>query len=1836
MTTYTELAQLDLAAREAAAALAKATAALDAAVSSGVSRRDVTAAKRAVEHWSQAALAAASARDAAVVASTAQLDPVTPMLMLPVRLETKYGRDATGAILLRIRVYPDDIHFDSHQPELTQRELDAAATYHSSMPAGVSAADALAAWATLARAVGPSRVEWVAAATAGGSAPQTAAGLWTRAEQAALLPDAWFATAWRGDQAIATAVSAVIARPLNVGPDPSLPAGSARDPGMLWMTDFPAALAAGMALEMVLPDDGPIDVLTVVGARGTDPVATGSASVAGLLTGHRYTVGLDLLEPGVPTNNLSGVPSGTGSSHPTGADSFVDPTAQVKRWRADGTALAAALGMPTSDLPPVAHRELAATAREKDMATALWPATWGYFLQQMLRLQVDADPAKWRSWMLESVRGGGPLPALRVGKQPYGILPITPLDEWRPPGSSSAMVVAERTAGRRAETMLRLLDEIDDRGVWTVQASLGAGPPPPAGSTGITLATTDLDGGGRTLAVFAFSGATVDPAAGIVCPVGTLSRDGLSPAGQIEIPVERRLSKPVLSAIALAFTSLSTSAPSGEQAESDLVVVAQLRENGTGRSSTFLIVGQGMREPGAVPTWSVPVDISGVFAKGETVQAITVVREDDEVSLIVVTGPDVVTIPGTQMSYRVGAGLDADAAVNGGWTLASPVGVLFDPSVVPAGVSVPRVRVAGVTRVAIAQSFIAGGSTSGTYAVSSKLQKGLPVGWSNQLNLGSVPAKTSRASVAGVNWPKARSFERSLSTASGPANVLANLKSAWLAAAGHPVGEGVGDPTRDLLDVLSSEAVSIRYDARKFLGDGVLRSIARILDPNDSPGLPTGASGVVDFLSDQLGVGVVGAEDDHAATPVGSRVLQGRFLDHVSRVSVPFVATDDELDAPVSWIGAMMMATPEELHDQLSDVKAPLLARLLRYSLLRAYGESAYLLKPPATSDREPPRNEPEFVDMTDYSAQDVSHPSHTLTSWRYLSEELGTTGTLAEEIYAEVRGGSRRAWATPVLDVIDALKKLEGLTARQLGWHAANVLDLASHRLDAWITGFATHLLRERRAAQPDGLAIGGYGFVTNLAPAPAAAPSTGYVYAPSLTHATTAAILRSGYLSHGEGLLAVDLSSRRVRGALNAITAVGQGQSLAGYLGQQFERGLHRHGLDQYLEALREAAPLGVGILTPLPPGAKASDVAGMIRSDGTRLLAKRDDDSLWSAPGVPQKSTQDGTRISKLLDELADAVDAISDVGVAESVHQTMQRNQIRAAAALDSVTRGDAPLPADPDVLRIPRPGVGVTHRVLINAPAAGSTPPSGWARTPRARAEPRLNAWVAAALANPGSVYWSATYLDADGNTAGSDDFVLSAVALCPLDLLASASAGSDDLATSELGRRLVLHASDNGPNRADGTTVRLDLGAKAGRASALSVLEYLTVAAAVRSVVLGARPARSGDLARVGSAREPGVDLTGSKTELTARLQAAVDGLDALLKSLRSPFNTTPALRSAIAKLFSSQPDLRNLLDLPESLDIALVVDPDGDDTVDSDERPRVADFRAIRSALVGLGGYGLGAAIPSPVRATDAAERLELARRARAVAIPAAGRLAVARQALTTAAQASDPDAAIGTLIEGMAALFGDGFASLPVLKTAMPTDPPAGLPADAIDDVLENWCDSSALVRPAMDRLRDAGIICAATGGAPLRWSARQYSAAASDPWVGLPSLAGVKPNGGTTSIVLVGVSTDWPIGEVAALVIDSWVELIPSDSIDSAVTFHLDSPDSRAPQVLLLAVHPDPSRPWSSGLLTAVVREAAQLAQVRSIDPDVVPIAHQLVPSVFVATNTQNDTISMTVEA
>ena len=217
----------------------------------------------------------------------------------------------------------------------------------------------------------------------------------------------------------------------------------------------------------------------------------------------------------------------------------------------------------------------------------------------------------------------------------------------------------------------------------------------------------------------------------------------------------------------------------------------------------------------------------------------------------------------------------------------------------------------------------------------------------------------------------------------------------------------------------------------------------------------------------------------------------------------------------------------------------------------------------------------------------------------------------------------SRRARSTALARFLAALDVLAAAPADELEWAFRGVLDLFSSRIDAWFTSFATARLAELRADRPQGVHVGCYGWVEDLRPDRGpAADSLGYIAAPSLAHAVTAALVRSGRQSHrAEDAFDLDMSSARVREALKLLEGVAAGQPLAALLGYRIERRLTDAGLADLIVGLRIAAPLRAraGDLDTPVESVAARDVV-----DGLRLL-----DMLPTQAVVPAAGAAAGER-------------------------------------------------------------------------------------------------------------------------------------------------------------------------------------------------------------------------------------------------------------------------------------------------------------------------------------------------------------------------------------------------------------------------------------------------------------------------------------------------------------------------------------------------------------------------------------------------------------------------------
>ena len=373
-----------------------------------------------------------------------ELSSDIPIVFLPVRLETKFERTPQGYDLL-VRIYPDDLHIDTHEPGLTDAEIEAGRQFQQQ--AAGSAANARAAWNQLVSRVGAPRAAWIIRTVEESSNPNRREAAWTRAPRAALLPDRWTALVYGPWDPPIIETGKMLPEVLAAGPAPqlgtdppqnpeSLPPGKLMDDDMRWLIDFKAALEVGMAIRISLPpnSDPRVNRLIVYGLKVSLDANSAAESLAALFDAHHYTRSLNFIPRGMPTNNTSEVPSGYDSKDLGGERSFAAERQGplfTPGDRANGDNAARAFGIDPKVFAHVRRAGRADETAARSLNGALWAATWGYYLTRRLSGTLAPDPvSKFRSHFIEYVRGGGPLPSLRIGNQPYGVLPVTSLDLW--------------------------------------------------------------------------------------------------------------------------------------------------------------------------------------------------------------------------------------------------------------------------------------------------------------------------------------------------------------------------------------------------------------------------------------------------------------------------------------------------------------------------------------------------------------------------------------------------------------------------------------------------------------------------------------------------------------------------------------------------------------------------------------------------------------------------------------------------------------------------------------------------------------------------------------------------------------------------------------------------------------------------------------------------------------------------------------------------------------------------------------------------------------------------------------------------------------------------------------------------------------------------------------------------------------------------------------------------------------------------------------------------------------------------------------------------------------
>ncbi len=425
-------------------------------------------------------------------------------VLLPLQLETTFlppepdGEPPAGATpwRLRLRVIPQPVSVDGHTDHVDDEELWAVTAFRAAVG---TAAPLTADWfgtdahrtafAGLASAVGGARACWLALAVPcqdvdGHPVALRPADTVDHPSRVRGLPARLRVGVWTYDADGAEVLREVGSLPKDpdatIAPVLDLPDLSAPEPFFdHWVAHWGRACEAGLGGIFDLPD-------------GLDPGSLGGVAVWGLgeetpdvlLDHHVHAGTLAEVVLGAATHSVEGRPTATSTADAQGAPVADGSPDLEAHWQAllrrlagattglDDTLARFLTGRPSPGLArpigregvfcdlevPPSVRELIDPADVDALAAAravippetglaplllhaLWPVLWGSFAHDEWKLTPPTVAALTR-WALENVNPEGPLPTLRVGDEPYALLPLTRLDAWRPAADEADLEAA--------------------------------------------------------------------------------------------------------------------------------------------------------------------------------------------------------------------------------------------------------------------------------------------------------------------------------------------------------------------------------------------------------------------------------------------------------------------------------------------------------------------------------------------------------------------------------------------------------------------------------------------------------------------------------------------------------------------------------------------------------------------------------------------------------------------------------------------------------------------------------------------------------------------------------------------------------------------------------------------------------------------------------------------------------------------------------------------------------------------------------------------------------------------------------------------------------------------------------------------------------------------------------------------------------------------------------------------------------------------------------------------------------------------------------------------------
>ncbi|THD66447.1 hypothetical protein E7Z59_11615 [Robertkochia marina] len=766
-----------------------------------------------------------------------------------------------------------------------------------------------------------------------------------------------------------------------------------------------------------------------------------------------------------------------------------------------------------------------------------------------------------------------------------------------------------------------------------------------------------------------------------------------------------------------------------------------------------------------------------------------------------------------------------------------------------------------------------------------------------------------------------------------------------------------GDPHQILLDVLGLHATSVEFHQR------YAESFSKVFNQLNMSGLGQLISALIiagykkrgtDLLDD---LGYQATEKDDPVPILekffltSSNLLKGDMIDDLplseERKIRSYTDADSTNPEGMNYIEWLIENASEDFNALKRDLglkerPKALLFQMLKHSLMIEYSNTSLnhfqnsgIIEPSALRKA---KIDEDFIGIKEGEKGFES-------KLEFLEQtDLGITNagvSVADHIIEQLKSGNPLGNFDAMLN---SLKTLKDIPTARLERAFVEHLDSCTYRLDAWILGFVNlqlELMRKNSdsdVSEPkQGLFLGAYGWVEDLKPDKedlkplqleselasvfnpedklqivSDSSNAGYVHAPSVNQAITAAVLRNAYISEATPedpeIYKVNLSSERVRMALSLIQGIQQGQSLGALLGYQLERGLHDRyqeaDVDIFIYELRKHFSLSANHIAETSESEEDLDSITQVEArnvvDGYKLLKHVNETGNTTYPfgltmqyATAPEFESHRKIVNEEVNRLRNINDAVADLAIAEGVHQVVQSNYDRAAGTMDAFSKGG--FPPDPEVIQTPRSGIGLTNRIGIHL-KSGLIISDPEIKRARLVGEPALNEWLEMIMPDLEDIccevfFGLPTYNDAE--ISFTKEIVdANQLKISHIDLVYMINVGKNK-SLDVLDEYIIRYIHENHNLRPD---AEIKINYTAPVADKITFFEIMPLIKNLRTLILESRPLKPSDMMLSGEA--------GSDTDLNCKVR--VERLESVLGKFKVGFKDATNLADGLKLLESS------------------------------------------------------------------------------------------------------------------------------------------------------------------------------------------------------------------------------------------------------------------------------------------------------------------------------------------